>query len=98
MLLHRDLDETQSSQQENSFDSQQGVRISWPRPSRQERDRAAHVIASRWLHHIGACTGRLPEGALLVAGVVLSDAFLYVGKTISKGSTGLSPSRWLTAS
>ena len=25
MLLHRDLDEAQSSQQENSFDSQKGV-------------------------------------------------------------------------
>jgi len=54
MLLRRDLDEAQSSQQENSFDSQQGVTdlMGFARFG-QEWIEQRTVIASRWLHHIG---------------------------------------------
>ena len=54
VLLFRELDEAQSSEQENSFDGQQSMTniLSVTRFG-QERIEQRAVIAPRWLHHIG---------------------------------------------
>ena len=54
VLLFRELDEAQSSEQENSFDGQQSMtNILSVTRFRQERIEQRAVIAPRWLHHIG---------------------------------------------
>jgi len=54
MLLRRDLDEAQSSQQENSFYRQQGVAnlVGFARFG-QEGIKQSTVVASGWLQHVG---------------------------------------------
>ena len=81
VLFRRDLDEAQSSEQENSFNSQQCVTdLMGLAGFRQERIEQRTVIASRWLHHIGGVhQGGYEKSRLARRGVILIERFLDVG-------------------
>jgi hypothetical protein len=82
VLLCRELDEAQSSEQEHSFDGQQGMtNVPGGARFRPKRIQQRVVIAPRWLHHVGGVHQRGQKKSRFARrGVVLIERFLDVGK------------------